>query len=353
MSAAGLAAASLMLVFAAGCGSGSSSAAGSSGSASASSSHSDVLVGVVFDSGGIGDKSFNDSANAGLQKAVKDLGIKEKHVVSASEKDYQANITAMADAGCNLIFAVGLNEEDALATVAPKYPKIDFAIIDGKVDAPNVRSLNFDEEQGSFLAGYLAAKVTKTKKLGFVGGQEIPLIKKFLAGYEAGAWYADPTVQVLPAKYTGDWDNVDIAHAMALQLFGSGADIVYQAAGRAGQGVISAAKEQNKYAIGVDSDQDYLAPGNVLTSMVKHVDVSVYQTISDFINKKFTPGTKIYDLATDGVGLTDMKYTKDKVPAGVLTALDQVKKDIISGKIKVPSTLDDVKTFEASVKPQS
>jgi len=232
-------------------------------------SSSQIKVGVVFDSGGIGDKSFNDSANRGLQKAVTNFHITAKSIQSASEKDYEGNLTAMADAGCQLIFAVGLNQADALKLVAPKYPTVDFAIVDGQVAAPNVRSLNFSEEQGSFLAGYLAGLTTKTGKVGFVGGEELDLIKKFYVGFEAGAITANPNVQVLPAKYVGDWDNVDIAHAEALQLFGSGADIVYHAAGRAGLGVITAAKEQGKYAIGVDSDQDDVAPGTVLTSMVK------------------------------------------------------------------------------------
>ena len=213
-----------------------------------------LTVGVVFDSGGIGDKSFNDSAKAGLDKAEKDLGITAKTVASKNEGDYATNLDAMANGGCQLVFAVGISQGNALEQVAKKYPQVKFAIVDGTVDAPNVRSLHFNEEQGSFLAGYLAALTTKTKKIGFVGGQELDLIKKFYSGYVAGAKTADPTVEILPAKYVGNWENQDLGKADAQQLFGTGADIVYHAAGRAGLGVIKAAEEQDKYAIGVDRD---------------------------------------------------------------------------------------------------
>lgn len=333
----------LIAVALTGCGSKSTGDAASGGAAK-----SGELIGVVFDSGGLGDNSFNDSAKAGLDKAKADFGIVEKTVTSNTEKDYETNLTALADAGCKLVFAVGLNQGDALKVVAPKYPDVKFAIIDGEVSGPNVRSLRFAEEQGSFLAGYVAAKTSKTHKLGFVGGEELDLIKKFYYGYAAGAYYADHSVTVLPAKYAGSWDDVSLAAADALQLYGSGADIVYHAAGRAGQGVISTAKQQSKLAIGVDMNQDAVAPGFVLTSMVKHVDVAVYQTISDLINNKLQPGDKVYDLSSDGVGLTDFKYTKDKVPAGVLDQLDGIKKDIISGKLKVPATEAEYDAFIAS-----
>ena len=308
-----------------------------------------LTVGVVFDSGGLGDKSFNDSANVGLQKAKKVLGIRIKEVQSASAKDYQSNLQAMAQAGCSLIFAVGLNQEDALLEVAPKYPHIDFAIVDGTVAAPNVRSLHFAAAQGSFLAGYLAGLVTKTNKLGFVGGEDLDLIKEFYVGFVAGAKTANPKVIVFPAKYVGDWDNTDTAHAEALQLYGSGADIVYHAAGRAGLGVIAAAKEQQKYAIGVDSDQDYLAPGYVLTSMVKHVDEAVFQTIKDVQNKEFTSGVKVYDLKSNGVGLSPMTYTKARIGASNIAKVEVIRKEIIAGKILVPSTPAQLRYYLSSL----
>lgn len=327
----------IALALIAGCGKGAS--AGGSG----------LTVGVVFDSGGIGDKSFNDSAKAGLDRAQKELGITEKTVSSKNESEYGTNLDAMASAGCQLVFAVGISQGNALTDIAKKYPNVKFAIVDGTVDAPNVRSLHFNEEQGSFLAGYLAALTTKTKKIGFVGGQELDLIKKFYSGYVAGAKTADPSVEVLPPKYVGDWDDQTKGKAEADQLFGTGADIVYHAAGRAGMGVISAAEEQNKYAIGVDSDQDWVSKGHVLTSMIKHVDEAVFDTIKDVKDGTFTAGTKVFDLASGGVGLSPMTYTKDRIPSDVLARVDKAATDIKSGKIKVPTNEAELDAYLASL----
>jgi basic membrane protein A len=303
-----------------------------------------LTVGVVFDSGGRGDKSFNDSAFAGVERAKTEFGIVEKTVDSKSEKDYEANLSALAEQGANVIFAVGLSQKNALETVAASHPEIKFAIVDAEIDKPNVRSLVFAEEQGSFLAGYAAALATKTKKLGFVGGMEIPLIKKFETGYRAGAYYADPTVVVLPAKYTESWDDTSTGKAAATVLFNGGADVVYHAAGRCGLGVIEAAKDAKKLAIGVDSNQDDVAPGFVLTSMIKRVDEAVYQTIKDSIDNKFTPGTKVYDLKANGVGLTDFKNTTDKIGADNLKKIAAVADQIKSGML-IPTKPEDLQAF--------
>jgi basic membrane protein A len=339
------------LLTAAGCGSSESKPQGNGASGAAGSSkHSDLTVGVVFDSGGIGDKSFNDSANAGLERAKSELGVNTKTVSSQSEKDYQTNLDALASSGCKLVIAVGLSQGKALAAVAKDYPNVHFAIVDGSVEAPNVRMLDFAEEQGSFLAGYVAGAVSKTHTVGFVGGMELDLIKKFYTGFAAGALTANPSTNVLPPKYVGDWDNQDVAKANALQLFGSNADVVYHAAGRAGGGVITAAKEQGKFAVGVDSDQDSLAPGHVLTSMIKHVDEAVFQTIKDEVDGKFAAGQKVYDLASNGVGLSKMKYTKDLLDAKTKAALDDIKRKIIAGTIKVPATLDELKAYQGALR---
>ncbi|MFN8220772.1 MAG: BMP family ABC transporter substrate-binding protein [Fimbriimonadales bacterium] len=287
----------------------------------------------------------------GPERAQKDLGVEPKPVESKSEKDYEGNLTALADGGCDMVVAVGINMETALKTVAPKYPNVKFAIVDGSGEGANVRSLRFKEEEGSFLAGYLAGLMTKTNKIGFVGGMEIPLIKRFQCGYEAGAKTANPACVLLPPKYTGDWNNNDLAKTAATVLFTEGgADIVYHAAGRAGLGVIAAAGEQKKYAIGVDSDQDYLAEGFVLTSMIKRVDEAVYQTIKDLQGGSFAAGEKVYDLAANGVGLSDMKFTKDKIGADNLKKLDEIKAKIVSGEIKVPAKPEDLATYLANVK---
>jgi basic membrane protein A and related proteins len=304
-----------------------------------------MKVGVVFDSGGLGDKSFNDSAWRGIERAKSEFGIVERHVESKSEKDYATNLAALADEGMDIVFAVGITQSMALESVAPRYPNVKFAIIDGEVPGENVRALKFTEHEGSFLAGYLAGLMTQTGKVGFVGGREIPLIKKFQVGYEAGARTANPDVRMLPAKYTGSWDNQDTGRVAANVLFSSGADIVYHAAGRAGLGVINAAKQQGKFAIGVDSDQDEEAKGHVLTSMVKRVDEAVYQTIRDFREGKFSPGEKVYDLAGGGVGLSEMRFTREQVGEERLRALEEIRQKIASGEIRVPTDESELKQY--------
>ena len=178
--------------------------------------------------------------------------------------------------------------------------------------------------------------MTKTGKVGFVGGMELDLIKKFQYGFAAGARTANPNVEILPAKYTGDWNNIDTAKAAANVLFDSGADIVYHAAGRAGLGVIRAAKDRDLWAIGVDSDQDSEAPGNVLTSMIKRVDEAVFATIKDVKDGNFSSGAVYYDLTSNGVGVSDLTHTKEEIGEENLAKLEEVKKRIVDGEIQVP-----------------
>jgi len=307
-----------------------------------------LTVGIVFDSGGRGDKSFNDSAWAGIERAQQEFGIEVKALDSKKESDYEDNIAGVAEQGADLVFAIGIGQNDALKAVAPKYGDTKFAIVDAVVEEPNVRSLVFSEEQGSFLAGYLAALVSKSGKIGFVGGKNIPLIKKFEAGYTAGAKMAKPDITVLPAKYTDSWDDTSTGKAAATVLFNDGADIVYHAAGRAGLGVITAAKEKGKFAIGVDSDQDDVEKGTVLTSMIKRVDEAVYSTIKDAVDGKFTNGTKAYDLSANGVGLSEMRNTKDIVGAENLAKVEAIAARVKAGELKVPDKVEDVAAFLAS-----
>ena len=307
-----------------------------------------VKIGIVFDSGGLGDKSFNDSAWRGIQKAEDELGITVSKVESKEEKDYETNLAAMADDGNDLVIAVGLNQGKALEKVAKEYPDVNFAIVDGFVDAPNVRMLHFNEEEGSYLVGYIAGKMTKTGKLGFVGGQELDLIKKFQYGYAAGVMAANPSAVVLPAKYTGSWDNIDEAKIAANVLFDSGADVVYHAAGRAGLGVLRAAKDRNLYAIGVDSDQDGEAPGNVLTSMIKNVDAAVYSTIKDVVDGKFSNGEIKYDIAANGVGISKLEFTREKIGPDILAEIEAIKQKIAEGELKVPATEAEFKSFKVN-----
>lgn len=310
---------------------------------------------LVLDVGGVDDKSFNAAAWAGLQKAQKDLGLGTddiKYVESKSAADYTSNLRTFATQGYDVVIAVGFAMADALKQVAAEFPEVKFAIIDGDAppEAKNCVSLKFKEEQGSFLAGYLAAAVSKTKKIGFVGGMQIPLIEKFEAGYKAGAKAAgfDPDKQVL-ATYTGTWDDISKGKSQAVQIFGNGADIIFQAAGKAGLGVIHAAKEKGKgfYAIGVDQDQDSVEPGSVLTSMVKHIEIAVYDTVKKAKEGQFTSGPQLYDLKQGGIGLSEMKYTKQDVPPAVLENVKKLSEMIADGKVTPPTKLSELASFQA------
>ncbi len=307
-----------------------------------------LKVAIVYDKGGLGDKSFNDSAARGIEKAKAELGVEAVQIESKEVKDYESNLREMADLGNDLVIAVGINMQKALETVAKEFPNTKFAIVDAPVDLPNVRSLLFKEEEGSFLVGYLAGLMTKTNKIGFIGGMNIPLIKKFEYGYLAGAKLANPAVELVTPLYTGDWDNIDTAKSSAGVIYSKGADIIYHAAGRAGLGVIRAAKDQGKFAIGVDSDQDSVEPGSVLTSMIKRVDVSVFQTISDLKNGNFTAGSTVYDLKSDGVGYSDLTHTRDLIGADKIARLEEVKRHIIDGHVMVPSSKEDWDKIQAA-----
>ena len=307
---------------------------------------------LVLDTGGVDDKSFNAAAYAGLKKAETELGLGKDGIAMVESKtasDYKSNLTNFATQGYDVVFAVGFKMQDALKEVAPQFPNVKFAIVDGSdPKEPNCSALQFKEEQGTFLAGFLAASVSKTKKIGFVGGEEIDLIKKFEAGYRAGAKTAgfDPDKQVL-RSYTGDWNDTAKGRSNADLEFGNGADTIFAAAGRAGLGVITAAEAKGAgfYAIGVDQDQDDVAKGRVLTSMVKHVDTAVFDTISKVKDGQFAPGANVYELRQGGVGLSDMKYTKQDVPAEVLLQIEKLKQMIVDGKVVPPTKLEDVKTF--------
>lgn len=310
---------------------------------------------LVLDVGGVDDKSFNAAAWAGLQKAQTDLGLSTddvKYVETKSASDYTTNLRTFATQGYDVVIAVGFAMEDALKQVAGEFPAVKFAIVDGNAPAgaANCVSLKFKEEEGSFLAGYVAASVSKTKKIGFVGGMKIPLIEKFEAGYKAGAKTAgfDPDKQVL-VTYTGDWNDVSKGKSNATQLFANGADIIFQAAGKAGLGVITAAKEKGKgfYAIGVDQDQDAVEPGSVLTSMVKHIETAVFDTTKKVKEGQFTAGQQLYDLKQGGIGLSEMKYTKQDVPPAVLENVKKLSTLISDGKVVPPTTLSELSAFQA------
>ena len=303
---------------------------------------SDVTAGVAFDTGGRGDGTFNDSAGRGLDQAVSELGVKKIELEAVKDEDRKTNLELLAQQKANPVIAVGFAFTDPLTAVAAANPDTTFAIVDSVVDAPNVRSLVFAEHEGSFLVGAAAALKSKTGHIGFIGGQEIDLIKKFEAGYIAGAKAVNPDIKI-DSKYLGPagdnsaWGNVAGAKEIAKGWYDAGADVIYTAAGGSGAGTIQAAVEADKWAIGVDSDQYLLAKPDeqkhILTSMLKHVDVSVFQTIKAVADGDTKGGIITFDLKSDGVGYSTSGGFLDDVK----DKLDAYKADIISGKIVVPT----------------
>lgn len=294
-----------------------------------------LKVGIVLSIGGLGDKSFNDSAYRGLENAKKDLGIEFKYVEPASPTEDEGYLREYAEAGYDLIIATGFLMKDSCEKVAKDFPNVKFALIDEISTLPNVTSLVFAEDQGSFLVGALAAMMSKTGNIGFVGGMEIPLIQKFQKGYEMGAKYVNKDIKVgsLYTAGSNPFNDPVRGKENALSLIKQGADVVYHAAGGTGIGVIEAAKESKVYAIGVDSNQDGIAQGTVLTSMLKMVDVAVYNTIKDLKDGKFAAGEHRFGIKEGGVGTTEFEFTKDKIGAENLAKLEAIKKDIVDGKI--------------------
>jgi basic membrane protein A len=302
---------------------------------------------VAFDTGGRGDGTFNDSAAAGADKAKSDLGIEVKELEANVDEDRKANLELLVNDGAKVIVGVGFMFTDPMTEIAKANPEVTFGIVDSVVDAPNVKSLVFAEQEGSFLVGAAAALKCGCDKIGFIGGQEIDLIKKFEAGYIAGAKAINANITV-ESKYLGPagdnsaWGNVAGAKEIAAGWYADGVEVIYTAAGGSGAGTIEAAIEAGKWAIGVDSDQ-YLTAGSedakkvILTSMLKRVDVAVYQTIKAVKDGDTTGGIKVFDLKADGVGYaTSGDYLKE-----FIDKLEALKKDIIDGKITVPTKPED------------
>lgn len=305
---------------------------------------------MVTDVAGLTDRSFNATSWKGMQRAEKELGVEIKAVESRAVADYETNLTLLARQGYDVVFAVGFALYDPLSKVAVQFPKTKFAIID--TDAPklpNCKGIVFREQEGCFITGALAAMVSKTGKLGFVGGLDIPLIKRFEVGYRAGAYSVNPKIEVI-AGYAGSWEDPTKGKELALSQYERGADIVFTASGKTGLGVIEAARTKGNgyYAIGTDADQDYLAPGRVLTSMMKGLDTALYDVVRDVKEGKFKADNQSFGLKENGVGLTPMKYTRDKLPVDALKRIDALKQQIISGAIKVPVDEAGLKAFQAA-----
>ncbi|HEY6794738.1 MAG TPA: BMP family ABC transporter substrate-binding protein [Kineosporiaceae bacterium] len=322
----------------------SSSSAGASGASSAVKSK--VKVGLAYDIGGRGDKSFNDSAAAGLDKAKSELGLPDPKELSASktetDADKEQRLKLLAQAGYNPVIAIGFSYATALGKVVKDFPNTKFAIVDATVDAPNVTDLVFAENEGSFLAGAAAALKSKTGNVGYIGGCLVPLLQKFEAGFTAGAKAVNPTIKV-QVKYLSNpptcsgFNDPAAGTETANGLYDGGADVVFAAAGGSGTGVFQSAKAKGKKAIGVDSDQYLTASADlqpvILTSMLKKVDVAVYGFITSFVNGSPLTGVQTFDLKKDGVGYATSGGQVDDIKS----KLDDYKQQIIDGKITVPA----------------
>lgn len=301
---------------------------------------SDLKVGLVTDSGGVNDKSFNQSAWEGLEKVKTEAGIETKYLESKSDPDYEPNLNSFVKGGYNLTWGIGFLMGDALKKVATENPDQKLAIIDNVVEAPNVASVTFAENEGSYLVGVVAGLMTKTNKIGFVGGMEIPVIKRFEVGFLAGVKASNPDA-VVKINYVGDFGKPDGGKAAAATMYNDGADIIFHAAGGTGNGVFNEAIDRNKaggkvWVIGVDKDQSLEFGEDVtLTSMMKRVDQAVEKITTELVNNEF-PGGKIVTLGLKdaGVGLPE---TNKNIPDDVLAKVNEYKEKIISGEIVVPA----------------
>jgi basic membrane protein A and related proteins len=340
----------LLALFASGCG--ESQGAGDAGK---------VRVGIVFDIGGKDDRSFNAAAWAGAHCAATGqwpdgsscgkpaLNIVLRDIEPGNPTSIEPAMRAFAERGYDLIIGVGFAQAPIMDQVAKDYPNIRFAIVDGGSKLPNVASLIFKEHEGSYLVGMLAAKATKTGTIGFLGGMDIGLIHRFKVGYEEGARAVNPNIRVIP-NYVGvtdaAWNNPGKGKELALAQISKGADVIFTAAGNSGLGAFDAVEQYGKqngrathFVIGVDSNQNMVKPGFVLTSMVKRVDNAVYEIIKDVVNGQFTAGSHIYGLDKDGVGYAMDQYNKDLVTPEMITEAEAAKQKIINGEIKVTDAI--------------
>ena len=322
-------------------------AAAETEAAEAEKSDAPIRVCIVY-TGNLGDKSYNDSCNMGAQKAVEDFGIELKSLEGGTADEWKANLLAACEEGYDLIIGASSNIADYITEYGPSYPDTKFAVIDTTVDLPNVESISFAQNQGSFLAGAAAAMFTQKTDIdgvnedhiiGWVGGMDIPVLHDFYTGYEQGAKYIDPDIQILQS-FAGEWQNPLKGKELTLAQYDQGADIVMNVASGTGAGVLEAAKEAGKYAIGVDLNQDNDQPGSVLTSMVKRVDNACYLVIQSVVDGTFEGGTTQYlDLSKGGVSLTDFSVIKealgDKFPQDIVDQIEELNDKIVSGEIVV------------------
>ena len=293
---------------------------------------------VVYDMGGKFDKSFNEAAYTGAERFKKETGIAYREFEVTAEAQREQALRNMARRGSQIVVGIGFSQASGMEKVAKEFPAVKFAIVDAVVDLPNVQSIVFKEHEGSFLVGMAAAMASKTGKVGFVGGMDIPLIRRFALGYEEGAKYVNPKIEIFQ-NMTGTtpaaWNDPTRGGELARSQFDRGADVVYAAAGATGLGVLQAAKDKGRLAIGVDSNQDHLHPGSILTSMVKRVDLAVYETFKAAKDGTFKAGVRVLGVAEGGVGYSLDQDNRSLITPEMEKRLEQARADIVAGKIKV------------------
>jgi basic membrane protein A len=298
-------------------------------------------IAIVFDKGGKDDKSFNSSAYAGAMEAKEKLGATIKYVEAPDANSFEPMLKDFAKKEAfDLIIAIGVSQSDALTKVATEFPKQKFLSVDAEVRAPNVETALFQEHEGSYLVGALAALKSKSGVIGFIGGMDIPLIRRFQMGFEAGVKKINPSAKVIVnyVGVTGDaWHNPAKAKELALAQISEKADVIFHAAGASGAGLFDAVEEKDGvFAIGVDSNQNWVKPGRVLTSMLKRVDHAVFECIADQIKGKFGAGIRRFGLKDGGIDYAMDSNNASLVTSAMKTKVDELKAEIIAGKIKVP-----------------
>ncbi len=314
-------------------------------------------VGIVFDIGGKNDRSFNTAAWEGVKRAEKDFDIELRDVEPGNPTSIEPAMRAFAERKFDLIIGVGFAQGPIMQKVATDYPNIKFAIIDGvifeadgKTPKENVASLVFREHEGSYLVGIIAAETTKTGTIGFVGGMDIPLIHRFETGYREGAQSVNPNIKVIK-NFVGvtdhAWNNPGKGKELSLAQIQKGADVIFTAAGNSGLGAFDAAEQYgkdangraNKYVIGVDSNQNGVKPGFVLTSMVKRVDVAVYDVVRDITQGKFDGGFHVFGLDKDGIAYALDEHNKALISEETLKRVEEARRKIVAGEIKVTDAM--------------
>ena len=299
---------------------------------------------VIYDMGGKADKSFNESAFQGAERFKEETGTEYKEFEIQNDAQREQAMRRFAQDGANPIVVIGFSQAAALEKVADEFPETNFAIVDMVVEKPNVRSVVFKEQEGSYLAGVMAAKASESGKVGFVGGMDIPLIRKFACGYAQGVKSVNPEAEVI-VNMTGTtpaaWNDPVKGGEITKTQIDQGADVVYAAAGSTGLGVLQTAADSGALSIGVDSNQNYLHPGKVLTSMVKGVDNAVYNAFKDQTEGKFTPGFSVLGLKEEGVGVAMDDNNKPLVTEEMQAAVDKAAEDIKSGTVEVHDFMSD------------